>query len=110
MNDTQNRRGPASDPGAHGRSAAFSFKTCFVPTLGVALLGLGAGAIAAPFLKSSAPLIALLGLTIYLMGLTHAARSKPDRKSAESYWLAAIYWSCWIILAVLAFTLVFTWL
>ncbi|HBL93779.1 MAG TPA: hypothetical protein DHV57_15440 [Hyphomonas sp.] len=110
MNDTQNRRGPASDPGEQYRETIFSFKTCFAPTLGVALLGLGAGAIAAPFLKSSAPLIALLGLTIYLIGLTHTARSKPDRKSAQPYWLAAIYWSCWIILAVLAFTLVFTWL
>ena len=67
MNDTQNRRGPASDPGEQYRETIFSFKTCFAPTLGVALLGLGAGAIAAPFLKSSAPLIALLGLTIYLL-------------------------------------------
>ena len=84
--------------------------TCILSTLGIGLLGLGVGAITGPYLGGSAALIALLGLTVHLIALIHSARTKHHASSAGRVWLTAIYGSCWIILLVLTFALLRTWL
>lgn len=103
------RRQSASDTNLR-KPRTLNSATCILSSLGIALLGLGVGAITAPYLQSSAALIALIGLAIHLIALIHVARDKQHALSTGRFWLTAIYASGWIILLVLVFALLRMWL
>ena len=110
MNHNPSHERQSAEHARTGKPNKFSGATCILSTLGIGLLGLGVGAITAPYFRASAALIALLGLTVHLIALIHTARSKHPASSAGRVWLTAIYGSCWIILLVLTFALLRMWL
>ena len=83
--------------------------TCIVSSFGIGLLGLGVGAMAAPYLANTAVLFALLGLTVHLIALTHSVRRKRREISGGQLWITAIYFSCWTILIGLASSVLRAW-
>ena len=110
MNHNPSHERQSAEHARTRKPTKLSGATCVLSTLGIGLLGLGVGAITAPYFRASAALIALLGLTVHLIALIHTARSKHPASSAGRVWLTAIYGSCWIILLVLTFALLRTWL
>ncbi len=110
MNHNPSHERQSAEHARTGKPNKFSGATCILSTLGIGLLGLGVGAITAPYFRAAAALIALLGLTVHLIALIHTARSKHPASSAGRVWLTAIYGSCWIILLVLTFALLRMWL
>ena len=110
MNHNPSHERQSAEHARTRKPTKLSGATCVLSTLGIGLLGLGVGAITAPYFRASAALIALLGLTVHLITLIHTARTKHHASSAGRFWLTAIYGSCWIILLVLTFALLRTWL
>ena len=110
MTHTPSDRRQSAEPASPRELRGLSGTACILSTLGIGLLGLGIGAITASYLRATAALIALLGLTIHLIALIHTARHKHHALSAGRFWLTAVYGSCWIILLVLSSALLRTWL
>ena len=110
MNHNPSHERRATELASPSKPNRLSGASCVLSTLGIGLLGLGVGAITAPYFRASAARIALLGLTVHLIALIHTARTKHPASSAGRLWLTAIYGSCWIILLVLTFALLRTWL
>lgn len=82
--------------------------TGFMSSAGIGLLGLGLGALAAAYLIGVAALLALLGLTVHLIAIIAAAKSRRERASPPPRWLRALYWISWLILASLVLVLIVT--
>ena len=80
MNHNPSHERQSAEHARTGKPNKFSGATCILSTLGIGLLGLGVGAITAPYFRAAAALIALLGLTVHLIALIHTARSKHPAK------------------------------
>jgi len=111
MNMNPSHRRASVDPNSSRTLCTRKPKPPILLSIGIGLIGLGIGAIAAPYLGSSATMIALLGLALFLIALIHAARERQAHPwSAEPVWMNVIYASCWIIILVLLFSLLEGWL
>ena len=75
--------------------------------LGAGLIGFGLGALTASFVADLAVLVLIAGALMHGWGMydKHAAERNLGR--AETLWMRALYWSCWLILAGLAAALIF---
>ncbi len=76
-------------------------------SLGAGVLGLGLGALAAPYLSNLIAPILVLGVLLHGWGMfdKHAIERGAGRR--DTWWMKALYWFCWIALAILAVALAF---
>ena len=68
---------------------------------GALVLGVGIGALLAPWLNPVAGFITILGLSIHAVGMWDAHRLEKNGQVPASRVVAALYWICWVLLAVL---------
>ena len=69
--------------------------------LGALVLGTGLGALVAPWLGSAALVVLLAGVTVHAWGMYDKHRLERRSETASVPFAAALYWSCWILLAAL---------
>jgi hypothetical protein len=69
--------------------------------LGAFVLGTGIGGLAAPLLGRAAVAVLLLGLAVHAWGMYDKDRLERGSEAGSVRFAAALYWSCWILLALL---------
>jgi hypothetical protein len=69
--------------------------------LGALVLGAGIGGLAAPWLGRAAVVVLLLGLAVHAWGMYDKHRLERGSEVQSVRFVAALYWSCWILLALL---------
>jgi uncharacterized membrane protein YecN with MAPEG domain len=75
-------------------------------SLGAGLLGFGLGAMVAPFVADLALLVLVAGALMHGWGMYNKHANERALGQAETLWMKALYWLCWLILAGLAAMLI----
>jgi hypothetical protein len=70
-------------------------------SLGALVLGAGIGGLAAPWLGRSALAVLLVGLAVHAWGMYDKHRLERGSDAGSVRFAAALYWGCWILLALL---------
>jgi hypothetical protein len=73
--------------------------------LGVLALGLGVGALLSSYLRSAAPALAVIGAGAHAWSMYRRRHLEQSSSMRSVWWMEALYWGCWLLLALLA-----TWL
>ncbi len=68
--------------------------------VGAGVLGAGLGTLLAVFLRPYVAVIILLGVAMHGFGMWRKHRLERDSQAIAPWWDAALYWVCWIGLAV----------
>lgn len=71
-------------------------------SLGAGLLGFGLGAMVAPFVADLALLVLVAGVLMHGWGMYNKHANERTLGQPQTLWMKALYWSCWLFLAVLA--------
>ena len=69
--------------------------------LGALVLGIGIGGLAGAWLGRAAVLVLLAGLVVHAWGMYDKHRLERGSEADSVRFAAALYWICWIMLAVL---------
>jgi hypothetical protein len=69
-------------------------------SVGAGVLGIGIGALLAPWMRVAAVPVLALGLLMHAWGMTDKHRLETAERMPR--WSTALYWVCWIGLAVMA--------
>ena len=76
-------------------------------SFGAGLLGFGLGAMSAPYIADLAPYVVVAGALMHGWGMYDKHATERDLGRPGAFWMKALYWSCWLILAGLAAVLGF---
>jgi hypothetical protein len=68
--------------------------------VGALVLGVGLGALFPGWFGPAAGVIAGVGLSLHAFGMWDAHRLEPGGHAPAPPWVAALYWVCWLLLAV----------
>ena len=74
--------------------------------IGALVLGVGLGALFADWFASGAGLIAVAGASAHAFGMWDKHRLERHVDGADGQWIAALYWTCWLLLAGLVLFLI----
>lgn len=74
--------------------------------IGALVLGVGLGALFADWFASGAGLIVAAGATAHAFGMWDKHRLERHVDGADGQWIAALYWTCWLLLAGLVLFLI----
>ena len=77
-------------------------------SFGAGLLGLGLGAMAAPYIADLALFVLVAGALMHGWGMYDKHATERDLGRPEVVWMKALHLSCWLVLAGLAAVLVFS--
>ena len=77
--------------------------------VGVLVLGLGLGATLSRWVGPTAAPIIILGIAIHAVGMRDKHRLESEGEARRAGWIVALYWACWLLLAVLL-VLVLLWI
>ena len=73
--------------------------------IGVLALGVGLGALLAPWFAPAASLLTLAGIAVHGFGMWDKQRIEARTDAPAGTWVIALYWICWLLLAGLVVTL-----
>jgi hypothetical protein len=68
---------------------------------GAGVLGFGLGAVAARWVGALAVPTVVVGILLHAMGMFSQHRLEAAAEQPDPWWSAALYWFCWIALALL---------
>ena len=67
--------------------------------VGALVLGIGVGALFAPWVGTAAGVVALVGAFAHAFGMWDKHRLESDMPAERSPAVQALYWLCWLLLA-----------
>ena len=70
-------------------------------SLGALVLGAGLGALAAPWLGGATVAVLLVGLAVHAWGMYDKHHLERGSEAASVPFATALYWSCWVLIALL---------
>ena len=73
---------------------------------GAVVLGVGLGALFPQWFGPLAVVITVTGLSLHAFGMWDRHRLESAVEAASPWWMAALYWTCWLLLATLLVALV----
>jgi hypothetical protein len=76
--------------------------------VGALVLGVGLGALFPHWFGSIAGLIVFAGLSLHAFGMWDKHRLEAGSEADDSQWAVALYWVCWLLLAVVLALLLFS--
>ena len=76
--------------------------------VGALVLGVGLGALFPHWFGPTAGLIAFAGLSLHAFGMWDKHRLEAVGQAGNSQWVVALYWVCWLRLAVVLVMLHFS--
>ena len=76
--------------------------------VGALVLGVGLGALFPNWFSPRAGLIAFAGLSLHAFGMWDKHRLEAVGQSEHPPWIVALYWVCWLLLAVVLVMLFFS--
>jgi len=76
--------------------------------VGALVLGVGLGALFPNWFSPRAGLIAFAGLSLHAFGMWDRHRLEAVGQTENRPWVVALYWVCWLLLAVVLSMLVFS--
>jgi hypothetical protein len=74
-------------------------------SVGAGILGVGLGALLAPAVRPASVLILVAGASMHTWGMWTMRRLDRDPELRASWWVNALYWACWTLLAGLGASL-----
>ena len=75
--------------------------------IGALVLGVGLGALFADWFASGAGLIVVAGASAHAFGMWDKHRLEAQSHANNPTWVVALYWVCWLLLAVVVVLLLF---
>ena len=66
--------------------------------IGALVLGVGLGALFAPWFALAAGVIAVAGLAAHGFGMWDKHRLEARAQTGNGPWVVALYWGCWLLL------------
>ena len=75
--------------------------------VGALVLGVGLGALFPHWFGSRDGLIAFAGLSLHAFGMWDKHRLEAGSEVGDPQWAVALYWVCWLLLAVVLALLLF---
>ena len=76
--------------------------------VGALVVGLGLGALLPDLVGKAAGLVILAGTCLHAFGMWDKHRMEATTQIANSVWVRALYWMCWLLLAAVV-VLVVVW-
>lgn len=70
--------------------------------VGALVLGLGLGALLAPYLSGVAVIVLAIGALMHGWGMFDRHRHETAGDASKTWWVILLYWACWTALAALA--------
>ena len=74
--------------------------------VGALVLGIGLGALLSDFLQVVAWPVLVIGVVMHAWGMFDKHRLESGGAAAQVWWETALYWICWISLAILALVVI----
>ncbi len=75
--------------------------------VGALFLGIGLGGLLANHLGALSNPILFLGLVMHVWGMYRKNKLEVDRGLETTFWEKTLYWTCWILLALLVAIFIF---
>jgi hypothetical protein len=75
--------------------------------LGAGVLGAGLGAMFASWLTGFAVAAVLIGIAVHGWGMFEKRRLEDTSGAPRATWEAVLYWSCWLVLAMLVGSIIY---
>ena len=75
--------------------------------VGALVLGIGLGALFPRWFGPAAGTVAVVGLSLHAFGMWDKHRLEALGHADTPSWVVALYWLCWLLLAVVLATLLF---